>query len=243
LSRPTRLAGSPAVSSRAWSRLETSLGAVRSGIGRLLLVRRLWGKALSCPNDRTREDDTTMRLVDFITLVDNTSFTETATFRRIDRDLRDAIDHVRWPPNGPDFAIYPESGKQRNMGNGVKPIKKGFQALLSQRGWQLEQRYPGVQDELRPGAFDAWVEPANGFSPFVLEWETGNISSSHRALNKMATGLQEGILSGGILILPTRRLYRYLTDRIGNFDELKPYFKFWSSMPRPRLLGCRLRRA
>jgi Restriction endonuclease BamHI len=172
-----------------------------------------------------------MRLVDFITLVDNTSFTETATFRRIDRDLRDAIDHVRWPPNGPDFAIYPESGKQRNMGNGVKPIKKGFQALLSQRGWQLEQRYPGVQDELRPGAFDAWVEPANGFSPFVLEWETGNISSSHRALNKMATGLQEGILSGGILILPTRRLYRYLTDRIGNFDELKPYFKFWSSMP------------
>src|SRR6266498_1154163 len=134
-----------------------------------------------------------MRLVDFVMLIDNSSFTQTETFRRIEMDLRDAIDHVRWPPNGPDFAIYPESGKKRNEGNGVRPIKIGFQTLLQERGWRLEQRYPGVQDEVRPGAFDAWIELTDdGFSPFVMEWETGNISSSHRALNKMATGLQEG---------------------------------------------------
>jgi hypothetical protein len=173
-----------------------------------------------------------MRLVNFVTLIDNSGFAQTATFRRIETDLRDAIDHVRWPPNGPDFAIYPESGKKRNEGNGVRPIKMGFQTLLLERGWRLEQRYPGVQDEVRPGTFDAWIELTDdGFLPFVMEWETGNISSSHRALNKMATGLQEEILSGGILVLPTRQLYPHLTDRIGNFDELKPYFKFWSSMP------------
>jgi hypothetical protein len=82
-----------------------------------------------------------MRLVDFVTLIDNSSFSQTDAFHRIAADLRDAIDHVRWPPYGPVFAIYPESGKKRSKGNGVKPIKLGFQTLLQERGWRLEQRY------------------------------------------------------------------------------------------------------
>ncbi len=83
----------------------------------------------------------------------------------------------------------------------------------------------------RPGAFDAWLSLEDeGLPPFVAEWETGNISSSHRAMNKMALGLVEGRLSGGVLVLPTRRLYTYLTDRIGNVKELEPYFPLWSSL-------------
>ncbi len=113
-----------------------------------------------------------MRLVDFVMLIDNSSFTQTETFRRIEMDLRDAIDHVRWPPNGPDFAIYPESGKKRNEGNGVRPIKIGFQTLLQERGWRLEQRYPGVQDEVRPGAFDAWIELTDDGFPYFKFWSS-----------------------------------------------------------------------
>lgn len=60
--------------------------------------------------------------------------------------------------------------------------------------------------------------------------ETGNISSSHRALNKMAVGILKGILVGGVLVLPTRKMYKYLTDRIGNFSEIEPYFPLWESL-------------
>ncbi|WP_197484920.1 hypothetical protein [Methylomonas koyamae] len=65
---------------------------------------------------------------------------------------------------------------------------------------------------------------------FALEWETGNISSSHRALNKMVLGILKGALIGGILILPSRNMYKYLTDRIGNFQEILPYFPTWKNM-------------
>jgi hypothetical protein len=65
---------------------------------------------------------------------------------------------------------------------------------------------------------------------FGVEWETGNISSSHRAMNKMALAIINQVLVGGILILPTRGMYRYLTDRVGNFPELAPYFPLWRSL-------------
>jgi hypothetical protein len=34
-----------------------------------------------------------------------------------------------------------------------------------------------------------------------------------------------------VLILPTRALYRYLTDRVGNYREIEPYFPLWSALP------------
>jgi hypothetical protein len=64
----------------------------------------------------------------------------------------------------------------------------------------------------------------------VVEWETGNISSSHRAINKMALALLFRRISGGLLVLPTRDLYRYLTDRAGNYRELEPYFPLFSAL-------------
>jgi hypothetical protein len=65
---------------------------------------------------------------------------------------------------------------------------------------------------------------------FAVEWETGNISSSHRALNKMTLGILSQKLIGGALILPTRNMYQYLTDRVGNFEELEPYFDLWKAL-------------
>ncbi|AGA21677.1 MULTISPECIES: Putative BamHI-like type II restriction endonuclease [Bacillus] len=80
----------------------------------------------------------------------------------------------------------------------------------------------------KPGALDACKKA--GDKLFVVEWETGNISSSHRALNKMALLLLNGHISAGILIVPTRKMYPYLTDRIGNYDELLPYFNLWKNV-------------
>jgi len=138
-----------------------------------------------------------------------------------------------WPPDSDEFTIYPESGKKRGEGNGVKPIKDGFVTTLHGMRWELEKRAPlrsGVNPAdkgSRPGAFDCHRALGGGFAPFVVEWETGNISSSHRAINRMALGILEGYVSGGILIVPSRELAQYLTDRIGNEPELQPYFVLW----------------
>jgi hypothetical protein len=40
---------------------------------------------------------------------------------------------------------------------------------------------------ISPGPIDAVLTEKQG--DFAFEWETGNISSSHRALNKIALGL------------------------------------------------------
>lgn len=46
----------------------------------------------------------------------------------------------------------------------------------------------------------------------------------------MAVGMLSNVLIGGILILPSRSLYKYLTDRVGNFSEIQPYFTVWKSL-------------
>src|SRR5713101_1246765 len=50
-------------------------------------------------------------------------------------------------------------------------------------------------------------------------------------MNKMVLGLVRGELSGGLLVPPTRTLYNYLTDRVGNVRELRPYFDMWGKLP------------
>lgn len=163
-------------------------------------------------------------------LVDIGPFTVAPVWWRIERELRQAIDAVVWPPGSESFTIYPE-----RKGNGVKPIKDGFIAKLVEFGWKPEQRFPpGAGDEIaatEPGKFDAMLElNEHGSAPFVVEWETGNISSSHRAMNKMALALKLGRVSGGVLVLPSHRLYPYLTDRIGNYRELEPYLSLYTGL-------------
>ncbi len=176
-------------------------------------------------------------------MVNAGQFTGTRSWRRIESDVRLAVAAVQWPPGSGTFTIYPESGKQRGRGNGVRPIEEGFVTKLSERGWTLERRQGSdenvgeddVARSLRPGAFDAWLELQDERRrPFVIEWETGNVSSSHRALNKIALGLLQKRLSGGLLVVPSRELYRYLTDRVGNYRELEPYFPIWSSVSTDR---------
>ena len=46
----------------------------------------------------------------------------------------------------------------------------------------------------------------------------------------MVIGILDGKLSGGALVLPSRSLYEYLTDRVGNYRELEPYFPVWKKV-------------
>jgi hypothetical protein len=82
---------------------------------------------------------------------------------------------------------------------------------------------------LSVGDIDALKLTDEGYIAF--EWETGNISSSHRAINKLLLGMQETNIFGSFLVVPSNELKKYLTDRIGNIGELKPYFPLWRNLP------------
>lgn len=144
-------------------------------------------------------------------------------------DVEAAINSVDWPHGTGTFLIYPESGKQRGQGNGVGPIKVPCMRHLTESGWRTE-RLPRLQSGvIKPGDLDGILFSASG--PIGFEWETGNISSSHRAINKLLLTMQVGGLIGGFLVVPSDNLKTYLTDRIGNIGELRPYLPLWRSIP------------
>jgi hypothetical protein len=160
-----------------------------------------------------------MKLIHEERLIDSGQFSQSSEYDTIHQDIAEAIKMVVWPAGSSSFTVCPV-----RKGNGVKPIKKAFQTHLKEQGWLTEQLIK-VGQSSKPGPIDV-VKPI-GDKIFAVEWETGNISSSHRALNKMAIGIRNGILLGGALVLPTRKLYQYLTDRIGNYEELSHYFDMW----------------
>jgi hypothetical protein len=168
-----------------------------------------------------------MKLIKTEILIDKGPFSSSSDWQEIKTQIAQAIKAVEWPPGSGSFTILKQSGKKRGEGSGVKPIKKAFMAKLKEFGWQLETRVD-IATVRTPGPIDATRLVGNRL--FAVEWETGNISSSHRAVNKMAVGLLKKKLIGGILILPTRELYQYLTDRVGNFPEIAPYFSMWRAL-------------
>ena len=164
-----------------------------------------------------------MKCTDWHVLV-NDGFATTPEFAQVEQDVRAGIAAIRWPSRAADFAIRP--GKN---GNGVKPIKEAFVEVLKRHGWEPEYQ-----------RFDAHLSFDSGTLPFAVEWETGNISSSHRAMNRLLLGMHEQRISGGVLVLPTRDLYWHLTDRIGNYRELEPYLPLyhrWNGEPGFRYLA------
>jgi hypothetical protein len=169
-----------------------------------------------------------VKIVQVETLIAAGDFAQSARWGAIRKALHEAILAVDWPPGSGAFTIYPESGKKRGEGNGVKPIKEGLIRRLRSEGW-LPEHALDIATLSKPGDLDAVLLTDDG--PIAMEWETGNISSSHRALNKMALGLLKGILAAGVLVVPSRKLYPYLTDRIGNYAELAPYLDLWKSIP------------
>ena len=169
-----------------------------------------------------------MKIVREETLLSRGQYAGSAEWKTTRKSLYKAIREVDWPRGSGTFTIYPESGKARGKGNGVTPIKLGLMEKLQRQGWKLEEPLD-IAVRRRPGKLDAVLD--TDYGPVALEWETGNVSSSHRALNKMALGLLKRVLACGILVVPSREFYKYLTDRIGNIAELEPYFDLWRSIP------------
>jgi hypothetical protein len=157
-------------------------------------------------------------------LIDKGSFSQSTAWKRIQSDILESIKSLEHPIGAGKFILRDELGKKRGKGSGVKPIRDMFCKRIREEGWNLETKLE-IASRLRPGPLDATKEVGNQL--FAVEWETGNISSSHRALNKLSLGIINKKFVGGALVLPTRKMYQYLTDRVGNFEELQPYFPLW----------------
>lgn len=164
-----------------------------------------------------------MKIIKTEFLIKKGSFVSSKEFKTILSEIYDAIQSITWPDGSDKFTLFP-----KKKANGVVPIKKNFVKFLEDKGWESEYRMK-IASRLRPGPVDA-VKFLPEKRVFAVEWETGNISSSHRAINKMTIGLLDGVIEGGILILPSRDMYQYLTDRVGNFAEIEPYFNVWKNL-------------
>ena len=161
-----------------------------------------------------------MKIVKVYTLKSRGDYAASEHWEATRRQIHDAIRRCEWPVGSGSFTIYPESGKGRGEGNGVKPIRDRFVQSQAE-GWTIEGSAKTALDE-RLGDFDAVL--AGPEKPIAVEWETGNISSSHRSINKLTLLLKTCVISAGVVVVPSRKLYVYLTDRIGNIQEIKPYF-------------------
>ena len=170
-----------------------------------------------------------MKIVQVHDVVTRGKFPRSGAWRRACRQVASAIRATDWPHGSGRFTIYPESGKERGRGNGVLPIKLPCIRRLTDLGWEKEGLPPEKQYAVSTGDLDALLKTPSGYIGF--EWETGNISSSHRAVNKLLLALLRQDLVGGFLVVPSDKLKTYLTDRIGNIGELRPYFPLWSSVP------------
>lgn len=164
-----------------------------------------------------------MRIVAVDSVISCGSYATSRHWRRTRREIHDAVRACEWPPGSGSFTIYPQK-----EGNGVKPIRNRFVTTLRALGWLIEGRAQNAVGQ-GLGGFDAVLPGPQG--PVVVEWETGNISSSHRSMNKLTMLVAEEVIAAGTLVVPSRKLYVYLTDRIGNIQELEPYLRLWRSVP------------
>lgn len=159
-----------------------------------------------------------------------------------------SIDH----PGGTGTLTLRQKFRQPNgqwERNGVGYLRARFlEFMRDTEGWQPEGNvdltrdrqqppillYPSLESYREPitsdfGGFDFMTTASQG-TRIAIEWETGNISSSHRSMNKLAIALRNGVVQVGVLIVPSRKLYEHLTDRIGNIGELSGYLSMWEGL-------------
>lgn len=167
-----------------------------------------------------------MKITETIDVFACGKFPESAGWKKACADVEEAVRVTDWPHGSGSFTIYPEKYvKGKTTGNGVVPMKYPCIAKLQSLGWEIESLPEIVDGVLGTGDLDALQKSPGGNIAF--EWETGNISSSHRAINKLLMGLKFGGIKGAILVVSSDKLKVWLTGRIGNIGELRPYFRLW----------------
>ena len=160
-----------------------------------------------------------MKLLRVHTLLSVGNFESSEMYQQIETEISNAIHCIKNPENADGFYLFNEK-----KSNGVVPIKNAFIQHLDSCGWKNEHI---CEAEIKSRKIDSTKKLPNG-KFFGVEWETGNISSSHRALNRLTLAIRDGLLEGGALVLPSRSMYEYLTDRVGNFQEIESYLPLWS---------------
>jgi hypothetical protein len=194
-----------------------------------------------------------MKLIRTVIVFDRGDVSSNEGWAETYRAYSDVIRQMVNPPGSDRFRIRAKTRKVDSQGrktsqwnrNGVPPIKNQFFNGMAKAGWQTEEvvsldsylksyrqihpliTYPNLTpltEDLNTsvGDFDFAYKTASGFRT-VIEWETGNVSSSHRSLNKLCLALMANLMDAGVLIVPSRALYPHLTDRIGNWREICPY--------------------
>lgn len=180
-----------------------------------------------------------MQIIEVLDICRAGRFPRTATWRQATEEVETAIEIADWPFGSGSFSLNPEpiidkQGRRTRHSNGVVPIKVPMIRHLRSVGWTTED-LPELpvgtegRDVLTTGDLDALLFDRGRYVGF--EWETGNVASTHRAINKLLDGITRETLKGGILALAVRATQRYLTDRVGNFEEIAPYFEFWKRYP------------
>lgn len=133
---------------------------------------------------------------------------------------------------GHDIFILNNTGKNCN---GVVPVKERcYQILENEYGWYREKPLSYFHNDAQKGGpIDVYKEfYQNSNALYVgLEFETGNISSAHRSMNKLRIGIAKEEITIGFLMMPTKEMSFYLTDRVSNYEELEPYFLLLDNIP------------
>lgn len=148
------------------------------------------------------------------------------------KEVKQAICKSVWPEGATTFTINNSEKKS----NGVVPIKELCYIHLEEfLKWFREKPLKVLAEEKgKGGPIDVYKEfsSANGLivKRVGLEFETGNISSAHRSLNKLKLGLDRKEIDLAIILLPVHELGKYLTDRISTYEELAPYFELTEGM-------------
>jgi hypothetical protein len=146
-------------------------------------------------------------------------------FRQVCEEIQTAISLVACPPGADKFNIQPSEG------NGIIPIKAAVLGCLIQRlGWRQETAPPTPSaewDGCPAGAVKVVVETGQRFA---VRWETGGVAYCHQAFNTLVLEILHGELAGGALILPSKKLHRFLRDWTCSFDKLQPFFPVWAKV-------------
>lgn len=184
-----------------------------------------------------------------ILVVNNGGAAESEDWRTLHDSYTRAIKSIDHPAGTKSLTLrkkYREQKSGAEKRNGVKYLRERFlQHMTNDEHWTAEAQgeieiaqmpavlksYPDMQSHTEEvqsmfGGFDFLTRTKGGFRA-AIEWETGNVSSSHRSLNKLVIALNASVINAGVLILPSRDLYEHLTDRVGNIQEVSPYLCLW----------------
>jgi len=192
-----------------------------------------------------------MKWLRTLVIFDQGNVVSTSDWEMIHESYVKSIQSIDFPESSGSLTLRRK--KKRPDGqwnrNGVVYLKRRFlDHMVNNQHWNAEVGFDLGKDREPPtvslfpnltpyqepitsefGDFDLVTSTPKGIH-VAIEWETGNISSSHRSMNKLAIALASGKIQIGVLIVPSRDLYEHLTDRIGNIGELSGYLSMWKDL-------------